>query len=42
MTKLLDEVTEQLRYLPDERQDAAADLIFAFLSRDESECSDVL
>jgi hypothetical protein len=35
MTKLLEEAIEQLRELPDEDQDAAADALFAYISSDE-------
>jgi hypothetical protein len=35
MTKLLEEAIEQLRELPDEDQDAAADAMFAYISCDE-------
>jgi hypothetical protein len=35
MTKLLDEAIDQLRELPDEEQDAAADAVFAYISNDD-------
>lgn len=35
MSKLLDEAIEQLRDLPKEEQNAAADVIFAYVSSDE-------
>ena len=35
MTKLLQEAIEQLRELPEEDQDAAADALFAFIASDE-------
>ena len=35
MTKLLDEAIQQLRDLPEEEQDAAADALFAYISSDE-------
>jgi hypothetical protein len=35
MTKLLDEAIDQLRELPDEEQDAAADALFAYMSNDD-------
>ena len=35
MTKLLEEAIEQLRDLPEEEQDAAADALFAYISSDE-------
>ena len=35
MTKLLEEAIEQLRELPEDDQDAAADALFAFISSDE-------
>jgi hypothetical protein len=35
MTKLLEEAIEQLRDLPEEEQDAAADVLFAYISSDE-------
>jgi hypothetical protein len=35
MTKSLDEAIDQLRELPDEEQDAAADAIFAYISNDD-------
>jgi len=35
MTKLLDEAIDQLRELPDEEQDAAADALFAYISNDD-------
>jgi hypothetical protein len=35
MTKLLDEAINQLRELPDEEQDAAADALFAYISNDD-------
>jgi hypothetical protein len=35
MTKLLDEAIEQLRDLPADDQDGAADVLFAYISSDE-------
>jgi hypothetical protein len=35
MTKLLDEAINELRNLPDDEQDAAADVLFAYISSDE-------
>jgi hypothetical protein len=35
MSKLLDEAIQTLRDLPDEDQDAAADVLFAYMSNDE-------
>jgi hypothetical protein len=35
MTKLLKEAIETLRELPEEEQDAAADVLFAYISNDE-------
>jgi hypothetical protein len=35
MTKLLDEAIDQLRELPDEEQDAAADALFAYIANDD-------
>jgi hypothetical protein len=35
MTKLLQQAIEQLRELPEEDQDAAADALFAFIASDE-------
>lgn len=35
MTKLLEEAIEHLRELPEEEQDGAADVLFAFISSDE-------
>jgi hypothetical protein len=35
MTKLLDEAIEQLRELPDEDQNAAADVVFAYVANDD-------
>jgi hypothetical protein len=35
MTKLLEEAIQQLRDLPDDEQDAAADVLFAYISSDE-------
>jgi hypothetical protein len=35
MTRLLDEAIETLRQLPAEEQDAAADVLFAYMSNDE-------
>lgn len=35
MTKLLEEAIEQLRELPEEQQDAAADALFAYIASDE-------
>lgn len=37
MTKLLEEAIEQLRDLPEEEQDAAADVLFAYMSSDARE-----
>jgi hypothetical protein len=37
MTKLLEEAIEQLRELPDDEQDNAADAVFAFISSEERE-----
>lgn len=37
MTKLLDEALDQLRDLPEEEQDAAADLLFSYIASDERE-----
>ena len=37
MTKLLEEAIEQLRDLPAEDQDAAADVLFAYISSDAPE-----
>lgn len=37
MTKLLEEAIEQLRDLPEEEQDAAADVLFAYISSDARE-----
>jgi hypothetical protein len=37
MTKLLEEAIEQLRDLPAEDQDAAADVLFAYISSDARE-----
>lgn len=39
MTKLLEQAIEQLRELPEEEQDAAADVLFAYISTDEREYS---
>jgi len=35
MTKLLEEAIGQLRELPEEEQDAAADALFAYIASDE-------
>ena len=35
MSRLLDEAIETLRDLPEEDQDAAADVLFAYISEDE-------
>jgi hypothetical protein len=35
MTKLLQQAIEQLRDLPEDEQDAAADVLFAYISSDE-------
>jgi hypothetical protein len=35
MTKLLEEAIEHLRALPEEEQDSAAEVLFAFISSDE-------
>lgn len=35
MTKLLQEAIETLRDLPEDEQDAAADVLFAYISSDE-------
>ena len=35
MTKLLEQAVEQVRELPEEQQNAAADALFAFISSDE-------
>ena len=35
MSKLLEEAIEQLRELPEEEQNAAADVVFAYVSSDE-------
>ncbi len=35
MTKLLEDAIEQLRDLPAEEQDGAADVLFAYISSDE-------
>jgi len=35
MTALLDEAIEQLRELPEDEQDAAADALFAYIASDE-------
>jgi hypothetical protein len=35
MSRLLDEAIETLRDLPEEDQDAAADVLFAYISNDE-------
>jgi hypothetical protein len=39
MTKLLQEAIDQLRELPAEEQDAAADVLFAYISSDERQYS---
>lgn len=39
MTKLLEQAIEQLRDLPEEEQDAAADALFAYISSDERQYS---
>jgi hypothetical protein len=35
MTKLLEEAIEELRNLPEDEQDAAADVLFAYISSDD-------
>ena len=35
MTQLIEEAIEMLRELPEDRQDAAADALFAYISSDE-------
>jgi hypothetical protein len=35
MTKLLDQAIDQLRELPEEEQDAAADALFAYIANDD-------
>ena len=35
MTSLLDQAIEQLRELPEDEQDAAADVLFAYVSSEE-------
>ena len=35
MTRLLQEAIEQLRDLPDDEQDSAADVLFAYIASDE-------
>jgi hypothetical protein len=35
MSKLLDQAIEQLRDLPEDEQNAAADVVFAYVSSDE-------
>jgi len=35
MTKLLEQAIEQIRELPAEQQDAAADALFAYISNDD-------
>jgi len=35
MTKLLEQAIDQLRDLPEEEQDAAADVLFAYISSDD-------
>ena len=37
MTKLLEEAISELRNLPEDRQDAAADALFAYIASDEKE-----
>jgi len=37
MTKLLEEAIEQLRDLPEDEQDAAADVLFAYISNNARE-----
>jgi hypothetical protein len=37
MTKLLDEAMAQLRDMPEDEQDAAADLVFTYITSDERE-----
>jgi len=37
MTKLLEEAIEQLRDLPEDEQDAAADVLFVYISNDARE-----
>jgi hypothetical protein len=38
MTPLLEEAIETLRELPEDEQDAAADAVFVYISRDERHC----
>jgi hypothetical protein len=35
MTRLLDEAIEKLRDLPEDEQDAAAEMLFAYIESDE-------
>jgi hypothetical protein len=35
MTKLLEQAINELRNLPEDEQDAAADVLFAYIARDE-------
>ena len=35
MTRLLEEAIEELRHLPEDEQDAAADVLFAYITSDE-------
>jgi hypothetical protein len=35
MTKLLEEAINELRNIPEDEQDAAADALFAYIARDE-------
>jgi hypothetical protein len=37
MSKLLEQAIEQLRELPEEEQDAVADVVFAYIASDERE-----
>jgi len=39
MTKLLEQAIEQIRELPAEQQDAAADALFAYISNDDCHCA---
>lgn len=38
MTKLLQEAIEHLCALPEEEQDSAAEVVFAFIESDERQC----
>jgi hypothetical protein len=38
MTKLLEQAIAQLRELPEEDQDAAADVLFPYISSDDRHC----